>query len=180
MTGMNPTQMERAFPVLIDQHALQRRIGAMAEELARDLPLRDTVFVAVLEGARIFAQALLGRLPGRPGFATVRVSSYGSGTVSSGKVQLVQDLETPVAGKTVVLIEDIVDTGRTVQFLAEHFRKGGAREVRVVTLLSKPSRRVVQAALDLVGFEIPDQFVIGFGMDADGKYRELPHIAVFE
>ena len=177
---MLSNDMQRAFPVLIDQNTLARRIAAMAEQLAQSLAQQPVVFAVVLEGARTFAQALLLRMPGRPGFDTIRVASYGAGTVSSGQVQLVQDLRTPVAGKTVVVLEDIVDTGRTVQFLDRHFRAAGARDVQVVALLSKPSRRVVDVAVQLIGFEIPDRFVIGFGMDADGRHRELPHIAVFE
>jgi len=177
---MLSNDMEPAFPVLIDQPTLMRRIGALAEELSRSLRGQAVVFVVVLEGARTFAQALLAHLPGRPGYEAVRVSSYGAGTVSSGQVRLVQDVRVPLAGKTVVVLEDIVDTGRTVAFLDQHFRDGGASDVRVVALLSKPSRRVVDVTLTHVGFEIPDRFVIGFGMDADGKYRELPHIAVFE
>ena len=136
--------------------------------------------VAVLEGARTFADQLCRKLPGKPRHHGIRASSYGSGTVSSGRVEVVATEELPVKDRVVLVIEDIVDTGHTAQKLREHLMELGASEVKSVTLLSKPSRRVVHIELDWVGFEIPDEFVIGFGMDADGKYRELDHIAVYK
>jgi hypoxanthine phosphoribosyltransferase len=172
--------MHQAFEILIDEHAIDRRIGELAATL-NDWRDGDApwVPVAVLEGARRFATALCARLPGAAELETVRVSSYGAGTTSNGAVQLVQDVAGDLHGARVLLIEDIVDTGRTVEFLREHLTARGARSVAVATLLSKPSRRVVEVALDHVGFEIPDRFVIGYGMDLDGKYRELPHVAIY-
>jgi hypoxanthine phosphoribosyltransferase len=166
-----------AFPVLIDADALDARIGELARRIAADHAADPPLCVVVLEGARVFAESLCRRLPWGSGFATVKVASYGDRTVSSGRVSIVQDLGSSVAGRTVLVIEDIVDTGRTVDFLARHLAGAGAREVHVATLLSKPARRVVPVAVRYTGFEIPDCFVIGFGMDAAGRHRELPHVA---
>jgi hypoxanthine phosphoribosyltransferase len=154
------------------------RIGELARRIAADHAAEPPVCVVVLEGARVFAEALCRRLPWGSGFETVKVSSYGSGTQSSGRVTMVQDVGASVAGRAVLILEDIVDTGRTVRFLAAHFAAAGARHVHVAALLSKPARRVVSVPIRYVGFEIPDCFVIGFGMDADGEHRELPHVAV--
>jgi hypoxanthine phosphoribosyltransferase len=166
--------------ILIDAKKLDARITEMARLIAADLGPVAPLAVVVLEGARTFGETLCARLPWGGRFESVRVSSYGNATVSSGEVRLVRDVEERVADRTVLLLEDIVDTGRTVLFLTEHFRKAGARDVVVATLLSKPSRRVVSVPIRYVGFEIPDCFVIGFGMDAGGKYRELPHVAVLD
>ncbi len=168
------------FEVLIERAQLQRRIRELATAIAASFGDPPPVLVAVMEGARAFADALSQLLPGRPCYREVRAASYGTGTVSTGSVALHDDDALGVAGQRVLLLEDIVDTGRTVQRLCAHLRAKGAIEVRVVALLSKPSRRVVDVRLDWVGFEIPDRFVIGFGMDVGGRYRELPYIAVYD
>ena len=168
------------FPTLIPSDVLRRRIADLAVEIGTAFPAELPCMVAVLEGARTFADHLCRKLPGKPRHHGIRASSYGSGTVSSGRVELVATEELPVKDRVVLVIEDIVDTGRTAQKLREHLLGLGANEVKIVTLLSKPSRRVVDIELAWVGFEIPDEFVIGFGMDADGRYRELDHIAVYK
>ncbi|PIE24476.1 MAG: hypoxanthine phosphoribosyltransferase [Planctomycetota bacterium] len=166
------------FPILVDEARVRKRIAEMAEALRGDPELR---WVAVLHGARHFADALCRNL-GRPAgeYDTVRVSSYGAGTVSSGRIELVKDLSSSPEGQRIAILEDIVDTGRTVHWLRERFLERGAQSVEVHTLLSKPSRRVVEVELEGVGFEIPDEFVIGFGMDVAGRFRELPYIAVYD
>ncbi len=137
--------------------------------------------VQVVEGARPFGRLVQAGFPGQV-LHDVRARSY-EGTESTGEVTITPlggfDLA-EVAGRDVVLLEDIVDTGRTVDALRRRLDAHGARSVRVVTLLSKPARRVVDVAVDLVGFEIPDEFVIGFGMDLDQRYRELPDIVVYD
>ena len=134
----------------------------------------------MIEGARPFARLLQRLLPGQPPLHEVRASSYGAGTQSSGTVRLSGTDGVPAHGRDVLLLEDIVDTGRTIAALRQHFLAAGATHCRVATLLSKPSRRVVDLDLDYVGFEIPDEFVLGFGMDLDGRYRELPDVVVYE
>lgn len=168
------------FPTLIAREVLNRRIAELAVEVATAFPDELPCIVAVLEGARKFANALCQRLPGKPGYHTICASSYGPGTVSFGKVELLAPGELPVRDREVLLIEDIVDTGHTAQRLRAHLDDLGAARVHLITLLSKPWRREVEVKLDWVGFEIPNEFVIGFGMDIDGRYRELDHIAVFK
>lgn len=166
-----------AFPILIDTKRLTARIRELAEEI--QTRYEDPLFVVVLEGARPFANAICEAL-GKPANAweAMRLRSY-SGTESTGEIRILQDLEVDVQGRDVVVLEDIVDTGRTIRFLDGELRERGARCVDVYTLLSKPDRRVVDVELHGVGFEIPDEFVIGFGMDLDERYRQLPYIAIW-
>ncbi|GAB4149840.1 MAG: hypothetical protein Fur0037_18250 [Planctomycetota bacterium] len=167
-----------SFRVLIHHGEILRRTRELAREIAASR--RPYCLVAVMEGARTFARALRGFLPGAPMVHELRASSYGNGTTSSGSVKILTGHDIPVESRDVLVIEDIVDTGRTVAALREHLLASGARSVRVVTLLNKPSRRVVQVELHHVGFEIPDLFVLGYGMDLAGKYRDLPDIVVCE
>jgi hypoxanthine phosphoribosyltransferase len=173
------TPQPAPFVVLLDRDSLARRIHELAMEI-------DTVYggepplpIAVMEGARTFATELCKAMRARPGFHEIRASSYGNGQTSSGRVEI-STHALDVRGRHVLLIEDIVDTGRTVDKLVAHFETAGARDVRVVALLSKPSRRVVAAPIHHLGFEIDDHFVIGFGLDVGGRYRDLPHIAVYD
>lgn len=170
-----------AFPVLLDSVTIRERIRALAQALERDHErIDDLLLICVVEGARTFARHLVGRLSARPEVREVGASSYLDGTVSSGKVRLAGAGEVDVTGRRVVIVEDIVDTGRTVDRLRREFLARGAHDVQVVTLLSKPARRVIDVDTNYVGFEIDDHFVIGFGMDIDGRYRELPHVAIYD
>jgi hypoxanthine phosphoribosyltransferase len=169
---------ETRFPVLIDERTLLRRIRELAEDVRRAGEAAPYP-IAVLDGARIFADALC-RCWGRPGaYDTIKAASYGAGTVSSGRVEIVREASGDLRGRRVVLVEDIVDTGRTVAVLIDHLRARGAASVDVCTLLSKPARRIVAVPLTWIGFEIPDKFVVGYGMDLDGRYRELPYVGVY-
>lgn len=168
------------FRVLLSTDTILRRIRELAGQITRDLGPEPPCLVAVIEGARTFARHLQKHLPGSPPIHEIRASSYGDGTVSSGKVQVIGGADIRPAGRTVLLLEDIVDTGRTIARLREHFLAQGARDCRVATLLTKPSRRVVPVDLHYVGFEIPDEFVLGFGMDLAGRYRELPEVVIYE
>ncbi len=167
-----------AFPALIDASSLQARIRRMAKDLMMEE--KEPYFVAVLEGARVFMRGLCHHMGmAVPVYDTIKASSYGDSTVSSGQVTILKDIEGSVVGKRVALVEDIVDTGRTVEKIIKHLKELGAASVEVHTLLSKPSRRVVEVPLTSVGFEIPDEFVIGYGMDVAGRYRDLPYIALY-
>ena len=170
-----------SFPVLLDRPRILKRIHELARDIAarHPQPARLTL-VSVIEGARVFCGHLRDALPWDVDVQEVRASSYGSGVTSSGRVQVTGLEAVDVRGRDVLLVEDIVDTGRTVARLGEALSRDGASSISVVTLLSKPSRREIEVALDHVGFEIEDRFVIGFGMDVDERYREIPHVAVYD
>jgi len=170
---------DHPFRVMIGREQIGRRIRELATAIARD-HVEPPCLVAVLEGARTFATALQARLPGRPVLHEIRASSYGDGMRSSGIVRVLTGHDVPVQGRSVLLVEDIVDTGRTVAALRDHLLAAGARAFRVATLLTKPAHRCVDVRLDYTGFEIPDEFVIGYGMDLAGRFRELPDVAVYE
>jgi hypoxanthine phosphoribosyltransferase len=165
------------FRVLIGRDDIARRARELAAELRRCLGDEPPLLVVVIEGARRFARLIQQALPGTLPLHEVRARSY-VGTESSGEVTITTP-ELAVNGRDVVLLEDIVDTGRTVAALRRHFVGEGARSCRVVSLLSKPSRRVVEVDVEHIGFEIPDEFVIGFGMDLDGRYRDLDDVVVY-
>ena len=178
MTETTSTTPSPQFRVMIGCDDIARRSRELAAELRRSLGDEPPLLVVVIEGARRFARLIQRGLPGALPLHEVRARSY-AGTESTGEVTITTP-ELAVKGRDVVLLEDIVDTGRTVAALRRHFLGQGARSCRVVSLLSKPSRRVVEVEVEHVGFEIPDEFVIGFGMDLDGRYRELDDIVVYE
>lgn len=167
------------FRTLITAADIQSRIQELAVQLGNRYP-EAPCLVAVMEGARVFAASLIRRLPWQTPLHEIRARSYHDGTVSDGEVQILGGVGIPAAGRPVLLIEDIVDTGRTVVRLREHFMAAGASDFVVASLLSKPARRVVDIEIDFLGFEIPDEFVIGYGMDFAGKYRDLDRVAIFE
>ncbi len=172
--------MPHPFRVLIAHGQILRRIRELAAQIRDDYGADLPMIVVVIEGARTFARHLQRHLVGDMEVHEVRASSYGAGTVSRGSVDVGLPVGMVVRDRHVLLLEDIVDTGRTVATLRDCFKAGGARSCKVATLLSKPSRRVVDVPLDYVGFEIPDEFVIGFGMDYAGKYRDIDEVVVFE
>jgi len=178
-----PSQPERSppFRCLFTNLEILTRTRELGRELQDELGSEPPCLVQVVEGARPFARLVQQGFVGQR-MHDVRAKSY-EGTVSTGEVQI-EMLEgfgaMDVVDREVVLIEDIVDTGRTIEALRAHFLALGARRVRVISLLSKPSRRVVDVQVEHIGFEIPDEFVIGFGMDLDERYRELPDVVVYD
>lgn len=163
------------FDVLISESKLQRRLDELAKEISKDYEGKDILFVGVLKGAAMFMVELAKRIKANVEFEFIQLSSY-EGTESTGKVILNQDFMNNIEGRDIIIIEDIVDTGRTLEFLKEYIKQKNPNSVKICTLLSKPSRRVVELEVDYIGFSIPDEFVIGFGMDYDQKYRNLPYI----
>ena len=165
--------------VLFDQSAIRRRVAEMAEEIRRDYTADAPIhFVAVLKGAFMFLSDLMRAMPGPVTCDFMALSSYGSGTQSSGEVRLLKDLDSGLEGRDVVIVEDIVDTGVTLTYLQEILRARAPRTLRTACLLSKPSRRKVEVPVEYIGFAIEDRFVVGYGLDFDERYRNLPHIAV--
>ena len=173
-----PSPSDR-FRVLLSNDAIVRRSRELALQIQRDYPAEPPLLVSVIEGARAFTRQLQKSL-GTVAVHEIRASSYGDATESSGEVKVTPIGAIDAKDRDVLLVEDIVDTGRTVVALMDYFRSRGARQCRVATLLTKPSRRVVEVALHYVGFEIPDEFVIGFGMDYAGRYRELRDVVIYD
>lgn len=167
------------IPVLIDEASLRGRVAELASEIRRDAGPGTTVhFVAVLKGAFVFLGDLLRAVEGPVTCDFLGVASYGAGTASSGQVKLTKDLDHPLKGRYVVVVEDILDTGLTLTYLLDILAAREPATLRLACLLSKPSRRQVDVPVDYIGFEIEDRFVIGYGLDFDEQYRNLPYIGV--
>jgi hypoxanthine phosphoribosyltransferase len=156
---------------------IQARVRSLAQEIQRDHA--DGVhFVAVLKGAFVFLADLARAIPGDCTLDFMALSSYGSSTKSSGQVQVLKDLGSPIEGRDVVIVEDIVDTGLTLTYLQDILRARSPRSLRTACLLSKPSRRKVDVKVEYIGFTIEDKFVVGYGLDYAEKYRNLPYIGI--
>jgi hypoxanthine phosphoribosyltransferase len=171
----------RVAKVLIHPEDLQRRIREIAADIERDHPGDATIhLISVLKGGFLFLADLVRQMSTRVTMDFIALSSYGKGTSSSGEVRLLKDLDSRIEGRDCVIVEDIVDTGLTLTYLQDILRARGPRSLRTASLLSKPSRRLVDVKVDYVGFEIEDFFVVGFGLDFDERFRNLPHIGVLE
>jgi hypoxanthine phosphoribosyltransferase len=173
--------MSEARPgeVLLSAGVIQERVRELALEMRRDVP-EDLHLVAVLKGAFVFLSDLVRQMTGRVSLDFMSVSSYANRATTSGEVRLLKDLDTTLEGKDVIIVEDIVDTGVTLTYLQEILRARAPRTLRTVCLLSKPFRRRTDVKLEYVGFAIPDQFVVGYGLDYCEQFRNLPHIAVLD
>jgi hypoxanthine phosphoribosyltransferase len=162
---------------LISQETLQQRVTGLAREISIDHP-NGVHMVCVLKGAFMFLADLVRTMTCEVTLDFMAVSSYGPSTRSSGQVRLLKDLDSGLEGRSVVIVEDIVDTGLTLAYLQEILRARGPRSLKTACLLSKPSRRLTNVTVDYVGFTIDDLFVVGYGLDSGGHYRNLPHLAV--
>ena len=169
--------------VLISEEEIDEIVSRVAKEIDRDYKDIDgrIVLVCVLKGSIVFMGDLMKKLTVPVEIECVRASSYGAGTSSSGEVKLTLDVNrADIAECNLIIVEDIIDSGLTLTYLVDHFEKKGAKSVKTVTLLDKPSRRKVDFSTDYVGREIPDEFVIGYGLDYDERYRALPYIGVLD
>jgi hypoxanthine phosphoribosyltransferase len=165
--------------VLIDERALMTRVREMGAIIRRDYgPDTPVHLVAVLKGAFMFLADLMRSIDGPVTCDFMAVSSYGTGTSSSGEVRVTKDLDRVLQGRDVIVVEDIVDTGLTLSYLHEILRAREPRSIRTACLLNKPSRRTVSVAVEYVGFTIEDRFVVGYGLDYDERYRNLPYIGI--
>jgi len=165
--------------VLIDRPAIAARVAALAAEIRHDAGADAPVhLVGVLKGAFVFLADLIRQIPGPVTCDFIAVSSYEAGQTSSGEVQLTKDLDASLQGRHVVLVEDIVDTGRTLAYLQTLLRARDPRSLRTACLLNKPARRALDVRIDYVGFTIADHFVVGYGLDWSDEYRNLPYLAV--
>lgn len=166
--------------VLYSQEEVNQRIDELAATLTAKYQGEFPVIVPVMTGAMMFATELMKRLPFKLNIDYVDVSSYEDNSQSSGRVRLLRDLSHDVNGRPVLIIEDIVDTGHTLQFLNKLFASRGAKSIETCSLLDKPARREVEVNADYVGFEVPNEFIVGYGLDYDGLYRNLPYVGILK
>ncbi len=172
--------MNEQIQVMISEEEVKARITELAEQISKDFQGEEIIAVGILRGGVYFCTELTKRIAVPVILDFMEASSYGAGTESSGQVNITKDLIEDIAGKNVLIIEDIIDTGRTLSLLLENLRARGPKSLKLCALLDKPERRVVEVAVDYKGFVIPNKFVIGYGMDYDQKYRNLPYIGVLE
>ena len=172
--------MAEKIRVLLTEEEVDKKIQEIGEQISRDYAGEQVHLVCVLRGGAFFMCELAKRITIPVSLDFMSVSSYGGDTKSSGVVKIVKDLDDSLAVKNVIVVEDIVDSGRTLSYLLEMLQDRGPKSMRLCTLLDKPERRVVDVKVDYTGFKIPDEFVVGYGLDYDQKYRNLPYIGVVE
>lgn len=170
--------METKIEVMIDEETVEARIAEIATQLSEEYEGKTLHIIGVLKGSVFFMCELAKKLTVPVTMDFMSVSSYGNDTKSSGVVKLIKDLDESIEGRNVVLIEDIMDSGRTLSYLIKILKERKPASFKVVTLLDKPDRRVVELEPDITGFVIPDRFVVGYGLDCAQKYRNLPYIGV--
>jgi hypoxanthine phosphoribosyltransferase len=166
--------------ILIASDALAAKVRELGQRIAEDYRGKDLVLVSILKGALPFLADLMRAIPIHVSLDFLEVSSYGSGTETTGVVRILKDLAHPIAGRDVLVVEDILDTGHTLQYVLTHLRGQQPASVKLCTLLDKPARRIVPVTVDYRGFEIPDKFVVGYGLDYAQRYRNLPFIGVLK
>jgi hypoxanthine phosphoribosyltransferase len=167
-------------PVVVGPEELKQRISELAAEVSRDYADKDVLLLGILKGAVFFLTDLMRELEIETEVDFMAISSYGSATESSGVVRILKDLDQPIEGRHVLIVEDIVDSGLTLRYLLGHLRGRNPASLEVCALLSKREARVVNVPVRYVGFEIPNAFVIGYGLDYDERYRALPYVATLE
>ncbi len=177
---MNNTMQEDVLRVLLTEEQLHARVAELGAQITKDYQGGNLMLVSVLKGSVVFMADLMREidLPAEIDFMVV--SSYGSGVKSSGVVKIVKDLDVPLANKDLLIVEDILDSGMTLSYIKELLQGRSPRSIRIITLLDKPERRKVDLQADYVGFAVPDEFVIGYGLDYDEKYRNLPYIGILK
>lgn len=170
--------MAEHVEIMLTEEEVDSRIRDIAEQISKDYEGKIVHMICVLKGGSFFMTELAKRITVPVTLDFMSVSSYGGSTKSSGVVKITKDLDEPLEGKNVLVVEDIVDSGRTLSYLLELLKDRGPAEVKLCTLLDKPDRRVIDVNVDYTCFEIPDEFVVGYGLDYDQRYRNLPYIGV--
>jgi hypoxanthine phosphoribosyltransferase len=166
--------------ILLDAQTITDRVAELGAEISSDFADRDPVLVSVLKGSIIFLADLMRAMELPTSIDLMEVSSYGAGTESSGQVRIIKDLSNTIQDRHVIVVEDIIDTGLTLNYLLHYLADKRPASVSIVCLLDKPARRLAEIPIDYVGFTIPDRFVIGYGLDFDERYRNLPYIGVLK
>ena len=172
--------MAERIKVLLTEEEVDKRIRELGEQISKDYEGEEVHLVCVLRGSVFFTCELAKRITVPVSIDFMSASSYGSDTISSGVIKIVKDLEDSLMEKNVIVIEDIVDTGRTLSYLLKMLGERKPKSLRLCTLLDKPDRRVTDVEVDYTGFQIPDEFVVGYGLDYAQKYRNLPYIGIVE
>ena len=166
--------------VYLTEEQISERVKKMGEQISRDYGDEPVYLICILKGSMLLTCELATRITSPVEMDFMSVSSYGAGTSSSGVVKIGKDLDTTIEGKNVLVIEDIIDSGRTLSYLLENLKTRNPKSLKLCTLLDKPDRRVCDVHVNYVGFEIPDEFVVGYGLDLDQRYRNLPYIGIVE
>ena len=166
--------------ILISEEELQARIAEMGKQLAEDYRDKEPIFIGVLKGVVNFFKDMVTATPIRCQYEFMATSSYGSGTSTSGNVRMLKDISTDIKGRHVIILEDILDSGLTLKFVKERLLSMGPASLKICTLLDKPERRKVDIYADYIGFTVPNEFVVGYGLDYDEFYRNLPFIGVLK
>ena len=177
---MNDNMKEDVLRVLLSEDEIREKVRELGGKITADYKNSNLMLVTVLKGAVVFLADLMRQIDVPAEIDFMVVSSYGSGVKSSGVVKIVKDLDVPLAGKDILIVEDILDSGLTLSYIKELLESRGPRSIRIATLLDKPSRRKVDLQADYLGFSVPDEFVIGYGLDYDEKYRNLPYIGILK
>ena len=164
--------------ILISEDAIRQRVADLGAQISHDYQGLNPLLICVLKGGYVFLADLTRALTIRHGVDFMAISSYGDATKSTGVVRILKDLDRDITGRHILIVEDIIDTGHTLAYLTENLRLRAPASVRICTLLSKPSRRKVDLKIDYIGFEIPNEFVVGYGLDYAEHYRGLPFIGV--
>lgn len=172
--------MAETIKVLVPEEVVDRKIAELGKKISEDYAGKEVHLICILKGGVFFMCELAKRITVPVSMDFMSVSSYGDGTASSGIVRIVKDLDENLEGKDVIIVEDIIDSGRTLYHLMEVLQKRNPKSMKLCTLLDKPERRVKDVKVDYVGFNIPDEFVVGYGLDYAQKYRNLPYIGVVE
>jgi hypoxanthine phosphoribosyltransferase len=178
LTGLDPEQL--IAETLVDEDSLQARIAELGDDISRDYAGREPLLVGVLKGAVFFMADLVRRISVPCEIDFMAVSSYGSGTDSSGVVRILKDLDANIEGRDVLIVEDIVDSGLTLSYLVRNLQARGPSSLEICALLTKPERRLTDIECRYVGFEIPNRFAIGYGLDYGERYRSLPYVAALD
>ena len=172
--------MSEKIHELISEADVAAKIAELGAQISKDYEGEDIYMLCILKGGVFFMTELAKHVTVPVSLDFMSVSSYGSQTRSSGNVRIIKDLDTPIEGKNVLVVEDIIDTGRTLAYLLDNLQQRKPKSLKLCTLLDKPEQRVTEVDVDYVGFQIPDKFVVGYGLDYDQHYRNLPYIGVVE
>lgn len=172
--------MERVSETLVSRKEIEAAVTRLAKEISEDYKGKDLIVVGILKGAAVFLADLIRKIDCPMIMDFMQVSSYYNGTVSSGNVKIKKDLDYDISGKDVLIVEDIIDSGVTMQCLKRELFSRNPNSIRIVAAFDKPSRRTVDFRADYIGIEVPDKFIVGYGLDYAGKYRNLPDVCVLE